>query len=721
MKSVTGSKVVVEPLSNQANAQPKLSSASAELKAPRAERIEVVVRLKNDGLDRDDAKELSARMNNEEPNTPGDQDSTTGSLSKPNSTTASDIFSKLAETSRTRNRVISFDSTSVSPSNREIKCGEKTLAFDEVLGPTCQQEEVFQKVCVRLLDHATKGYNVSLFTYGQSGSGKTYTIYGSDSKNPGIVYRAISYLASLKEVKITSIQLSMIEIYNEVVYDLDFEATDSQTSTSSKAARKGRYAANSALESNTDNRLEGFFFRPVENWNNLQQRVERNCSRRTVDETNLNRTSTRAHTVLALRLTINNGKRDLTPEIHFVDLCGSEDLKKSQVTGETMKDSIHINLALTMLSTVVNSLIHGEVASFRSSTLTSLLRNSLGGNALTRFVICCSLDPNNQEESYRSAMFGQRLKKIKNITSVNEHLSYEELKKRMMAYFARMNQLLVQNEQLRALLRKHKIPIPLDSKYAEEVAFPLESGYSSIRSDSSILSVASELKDAALTADGDDREIERGDFNGQTDEVDVNAPTPSLQHQRRMSLTQVVAMLTETNQENPGETKGDVQPRATGLTLSTGPPTIELPQAKTLSQLPQSKETSDAPEKKQSATSLSRSRLPSLSIVPSTDPDQRVLSNAMKLFAAKQPTSEILAASESLRMRAEQGKRDSIASAFPVEEQVKASRAPPAIKFVRMGMHPKEVEISAELIRALLARIAKLARAGKGDNSNTLP
>lgn len=717
MKSVIGSKVAVEPLPNQSNAQLKISAA--ESKVPREERIEVVVRLKNDGLNRDDAKELSAQMNNDETNTPDYQVSPTGSLSKPNSTTASDIFSKLAESSRARNRVISFDPTSVSSAICEIKCGEKTLAFDEVLRPNCQQEEVFQRVCVRLLDHATKGYNVSLFTYGQSGSGKTYTIYGSDSKNPGIVYRAISYLALLKEVKVTSIQLSMIEIYNEVVYDLDFEATDSQTQSSSKAARKGRYDANPALNSNGEHRLDEFFFRRVDNWTELQQRVERNCSRRTIDETKLNRTSTRAHTVLALRLTVNNGKRDLTPEIHFVDLCGSEDLKKSQVTGETMKDSIHINLSLTTLSTVVNSLIRGEFASFRSSTLTSLLRNSLGGNALTRFVICCSLDPKNQEESYRSAMFGQRLKKIKNMALVNEHLSYEELKKRMMAYFARMNQLLVQNEQLRALLRKHKIPIPLDSKHVEEVAFPIESGYSSIRSDSSIVSVANELKDTTLTADQDDCVIERNgtseDFNGQTEEVDVNAPT--LQHQRRMSFTQVVSMMSEPTQEQK-----DGQPCAHGSTSSIGSSVTELPQTNITPQPPQRKEPLDATDKKQSGGLLVRSRLPSLSIVSSTDPGQRVLSKAMELFANKQPTSEIVATSESLRLRVEREKRGSVANAFPVEEQAKASRGPPITKFVRLGMDPKEVEISARLIRSILARMAKLANTHISDeDNNTLP
>lgn len=441
------------------------------LKAVKRESIKVVLRLKNDGVSKEDVDDLEHEL---------DSDSLAGS--RPSSISSIDVFARLTAQAQAQRFKVTYDRVGDDPDS--IQCGEKKHKFDKIMSPETTQEDVFAQTVVPLVKHALSGYNTSLLAYGQSGSGKTHTIFG-DAFNEGIVPRLIQHLGRQTEVKISQVDVSMVEVYNEKIYDLDFEEPDptfkvTASLTNNKSLKS--YASDST-------RLDGLYFRPVPTWADLALRIERNCKRRTVDATMLNSRSTRAHTIVVIRLTINKGaKKTLTPEIYLVDLCGSEDVRKSQVTGSKLVDTIHINLSLTMLTTVVRQLSSGQFASFRDSVLTELLRNSLGGNAMTCFIVCCSMLPSNQRETYNSIQFGVRLKKIKNTALINGKLSYEEAIRRMNAYFAKMMMLAEENQKLKALLAQHKIKLPSQLVAAnasgEDEQLPIDSAVSSIRSDS---------------------------------------------------------------------------------------------------------------------------------------------------------------------------------------------------------------------------------------------
>lgn len=475
MASSTEAKVQQPPTVTTVTGTSLAKEADESIKAVKRESIKVVLRLKNDGFTKQDATELENEL---------DSESLSGS--RPSSISSSDVFARLTESAQAHRFKVTYDAVAEDP--HIIQCGEKKHKFDRIMGPDTTQEDVFAQTVVPLVKHTLNGYNTSLLAYGQSGSGKTHTIFG-DAFNEGIVPRIIQHLGRQTEVKISQVDVSMVEVYNEKIYDLDFEEPDptfkvTASLTNNKSLKS--YASDST-------RLDGLCFRQVSTWADLALRIERNCKRRTVDATMLNARSTRAHTIVVIRLTINKGaKKTLTPEIYLVDLCGSEDVRKSQVTGSKLVDTIHINLSLTMLTTVVRQLSSGQFASFRDSVLTELLRNSLGGNAMTCFIVCCSMLPSNQRETYNSIQFGVRLKKIKNTALVNGKLSYEEAIRRMNAYFAKMMMLAEENQKLKALLAQNKIKLPTQLQGTNQISdpdeedqqLPIDSASSSIRSES---------------------------------------------------------------------------------------------------------------------------------------------------------------------------------------------------------------------------------------------
>eukprot|EP00002_Diphylleia_rotans_P017761 TRINITY_DN3440_c0_g1_i6.p1 TRINITY_DN3440_c0_g1~~TRINITY_DN3440_c0_g1_i6.p1 ORF type:complete len:367 (-),score=57.26 TRINITY_DN3440_c0_g1_i6:1322-2422(-) len=145
---------------------------------------------------------------------------------------------------------------------------------------------------------------------------------------------------------------------------------------------------------------------------------------RTVGSHVLNKDSSRSHGMLTIHIDIESTD-DITNQtitrfgkISFVDLAGSEKVKETKSSGETLKETQSINRSLFTLGVVISTLGNlkkrDKHIPYRDSKLTKLLMDSLGGNGATLMIACCSPSSYNLEESLRTLMYATRAKNIKN-------------------------------------------------------------------------------------------------------------------------------------------------------------------------------------------------------------------------------------------------------------------------------------------------------------------
>lgn len=288
------------------------------------------------------------------------------------------------------------------------------FVFDKVFDPRCTQDEVFESVN-GLIGDALKGFNVSIFAFGMTGSGKTHTISGSPDK-PGIVPRTVRKVFSdLREStaqskdSVAMVFLTYIELYNNTLHDLlAFEPSSPQYMNSST------YDANTIKiheHPTLGIQLSGSpsIRTPVSSAEEVLALIARGNKLRATASTNLNDRSSRSHTVISLEImskvfTDDDSSGSVLPtpkycsgKINLIDLAGSENVKASGAEGQTLEEAKQINKALTVLGDVLNALSKhfidhkgsSESVSklpfipYRNSKLTMLLKDSLGGNAKT--------------------------------------------------------------------------------------------------------------------------------------------------------------------------------------------------------------------------------------------------------------------------------------------------------------------------------------------------
>ncbi|XP_046350118.2 kinesin-like protein KIF28P isoform X2 [Haliotis rufescens] len=288
------------------------------------------------------------------------------------------------------------------------------------------QQVVFDDLGKGVLDNAWKGYNCSLFAYGQTGSGKSYSMVGYGT-NKGIVPLACEDLfRGIDEKKMTAkegeeyqVKLSMLEIYNEQVRDL----------LNLKSAQKGGLKVR-------QHPSKGFYVDtltswPVDSYMAIDNKINEGTRNRTVASTNMNATSSRAHTIVAITFvqkTMNEANQNMTKTsiINLVDLAGSERAESTGATGDRLKEGSAINQSLSTLGNCIKALAdlsNGKkktVVPFRDSVLTKLLQNALGGNSKTIMIAALSPADINYEETLSTLRFADRAKAIKTQAVVNE-------------------------------------------------------------------------------------------------------------------------------------------------------------------------------------------------------------------------------------------------------------------------------------------------------------
>jgi kinesin family protein 5 len=274
------------------------------------------------------------------------------------------------------------------------------------------------------VDDILNGYNGTVFAYGQTGAGKSYTMMGAnidDDIQKGIIPRMIeqifaSILASASNIEYT-VRVSYMEIYMERIRDLMQPQNDNLPIHEEK--NRGVY-------------VKGLLEIYVSSVEEVYEVMRRGGMARAVAATNMNQESSRSHSIFVITVTQKNVETGSAKsgQLFLVDLAGSEKVGKTGATGQTLEEAKKINKSLSALGMVINSLTDGKSTHipYRDSKLTRILQESLGGNSRTTLIINCSPSSYNDQETLSTLRFGMRAKSIQNKAKVNAELSPAELK-----------------------------------------------------------------------------------------------------------------------------------------------------------------------------------------------------------------------------------------------------------------------------------------------------
>ncbi|KAI5084310.1 hypothetical protein GOP47_0000479 [Adiantum capillus-veneris] len=301
----------------------------------------------------------------------------------------------------------------------------KTFKFDRVFTPSHSQEEVFLETAplvVSVLD----GFNVCIFAYGQTGTGKTFTMEGTEA-NRGINYRTLEKLFQLasqrKEQCRYEISVSVLEVYNEEIRDLLTSSSSSLGQNCKKLEiKQGAEGIHHVL---------GAVEAPVQSIKEVWKVLQTGSRARTVGSTNANKHSSRSHCLLCVMV---KGENFLTGEftkskLWLIDLAGSERIGKTDVCGEQLKEAQNINKSLSALGDVIHALAsRNSHIPYRNSKITHLLQDSLGGQSKTLMFVQISPCEHDVGETLCSLNFASRVRGIE-LGAVRKQLDPAELLK----------------------------------------------------------------------------------------------------------------------------------------------------------------------------------------------------------------------------------------------------------------------------------------------------
>ena len=281
----------------------------------------------------------------------------------------------------------------------------KSFEFEKVFTPTSRQEEVFNEV-EGMIKSSTDGYNVVILAYGQTGTGKTHTMIGPP-EDPGVNVRALKTLFQItrdkSEVKF-EITVSMLEIYNEQIFDLLQEPTESnlKKKLDVKMGPRGNY-------------VPGLLEEEVVSEKSVMSVMEKAMKNRSIASTKMNSESSRSHLIMVVTVLGKNilSKETTVGKLTLVDLAGSERINKSGASGKQLMEAAAINKSLSTLGQVFTAIRSGSVhIPYRNSKLTYLLQSSLGGDAKAAMFINISPLKRDKTESYSTLQFGKSIRRV---------------------------------------------------------------------------------------------------------------------------------------------------------------------------------------------------------------------------------------------------------------------------------------------------------------------
>ena len=353
---------------------------------------------------------------------------------------------------------------------------DQTYAFDYAFDKFTTQKTVFDKSTKFLIDGVVNGYNATVFAYGATGAGKTYTMLGTDS-NPGIMVLTLEELFNKvnsfadREYKL---KFWLLEIYNENIRDLlkfyknennknALENTSNEYLDLREDPEKGIIVSNITEIS-------------VNNSNDMLKILKRGNRNRTQESTGANETSSRSHAILQVSIEYKEKNTGIDYQIKFsklslIDLAGSERAAATNNKGIRLIEGANINRSLLTLGNCINALCDANLKGkkvhipYRDSKLTRLLKDSLGGNARTVMIANVSPSINTFDDTYNTLKYANRAKNIKtsvtrNVLNAQYHINnYENIINALKEENSRLKNELFLREENNTLFNNHNFGI----------------------------------------------------------------------------------------------------------------------------------------------------------------------------------------------------------------------------------------------------------------------
>ncbi|XP_055384041.1 kinesin-like protein Nod [Condylostylus longicornis] len=304
--------------------------------------------------------------------------------------------------------------------NNEIKniliANERAYAFDYIFQSHVGQKEVFDTLAYPLVKKALQGYNCNIFAYGQTGTGKTYTMgleQNLRDKYAGIIPRCLHEIFDTEDMVCKKILVSYIEIYNEKVFDmLSFDPNEQIYMKGCKFSGGNKKEIKTAEEG-------------------LKILCEGNRNRH-VRPTKMNAQSSRSHAIFTIYIEQIGDMVITSSMLNLIDLAGSESVRRTGHQGIALSEGVNINQGLLSVGKVIQALNAGnKVIPYRDSILTSVLQDSLNVNSYLTLLACISSEKIDKSETLYTLRFAQSAKFLRNNPLANIALSqYQKLKQK---------------------------------------------------------------------------------------------------------------------------------------------------------------------------------------------------------------------------------------------------------------------------------------------------
>ncbi|XP_073294029.1 kinesin-like protein KIN-8B isoform X1 [Primulina huaijiensis] len=326
---------------------------------------------------------------------------------------------------------------------------ERRYTFDYAYGPNSTNLDVYQRSIRSTIFGVVQGLNATVFAYGSTGSGKTYTMVGTQD-DPGLMVLSLNTIFDLIEKDNTSddfeVTCSFLEVYNEVIYDL-LEKSSGHLELREDPVQGIIVAGLRSIKVNSAVRI--------------LELLNLGNSRRKTESTEVNETSSRSHAVLEINVTRKLQKRYPTQVIRgklaLVDLAGSERASETNSGGQKLRDGANINRSLLALANCINALGKKQkkglaYVPYRNSKLTRILKDGLSGNSQTVMIATISPADNQYHHTVNTLKYADRAKEIKthiqkNIGTINAHVSdYQKMIDNLQGEVSRLRKELAEKE-----------------------------------------------------------------------------------------------------------------------------------------------------------------------------------------------------------------------------------------------------------------------------------
>ncbi|XP_054731939.1 kinesin-like protein KIF18A [Anastrepha obliqua] len=337
-----------------------------------------------------------------------------------------------------------------------------SMDFDRVFDPEAKNQEIFEECTSPLVASVLNGYNCSVFVYGATGAGKTFTMLGNENC-PGLTFLTMRELFEKIQAQSSThkfdVGVSYLEVYNELVMNL----------LTKTGPLKLREDSNGVV-------VSGLVLKPIYSADDLLQLLAQGNSNRTQHPTDANAESSRSHAIFQVHIRMTDRKTGTkrTVKLSMIDLAGSERAASTKGVGVRFKEGASINKSLLALGNCINKLADGmKHIPYRDSNLTRILKDSLGGNCQTLMVANVSMSSLTYEDTYNTLKYASRAKKIR--TTLKQNVLKSNMPKDF--YIKKVTELTTENERFKTKVAQLEKALDATRSYNES---ELKAWYSKI-------------------------------------------------------------------------------------------------------------------------------------------------------------------------------------------------------------------------------------------------